>query len=136
MYLGEHNKAMTETGKARTAVPLQKSRNVDSKGGTPRQVSKSLQQAPALKAPPRLPPEPLCTLLSLGLTAAVCALCRAPMVGRDVGVSSAAEVDCVSMEIGDLSVSSAARVDGVSMEIYQRSACPAARASVCCTPRC
>ena len=69
MYLGEHNNVMTETGSARTAVPLQKSRCVDSKGGNPRQVSKSLQQARALKAPPRLPPEPLCTLLSLGLTA-------------------------------------------------------------------
>ena len=32
-------------------------------------MSKSLQQARALKAPPRLPTEPLYTLLSLGLTA-------------------------------------------------------------------
>jgi hypothetical protein len=47
---------MTETGKARTGVSLQKSRNVDSKGGKPRQLPKSLQQAlRALKAPPRLP---------------------------------------------------------------------------------
>ena len=45
--------AMTETGKARTAVPS-KSRNSDSKGGKQRQVSKSLQQERALEVPPCL----------------------------------------------------------------------------------